>query len=84
MHPNNYFHHRLVGKRSGSPAYAVADPGFLTGGVANSRGGYVSKILYVETKESEPLGRSISLVHKCLHNKRTTLLAKIDTVYQTN
>ena len=27
----------------------------LLGGV-DSRGGYVSKILYVETKESEPLG----------------------------
>ena len=41
---------------------AVADPGFPVGGhqprggAANSRGGYVSKNLYVETKESGPLG----------------------------
>ena len=41
---------------------SVADPGFsigecrhLIGGV-HSRGGYISKILYVETKESGPLG----------------------------
>ena len=34
---------------------AVADPGFPVGG-ANSRGGYVSKNLYVKTKESGPLG----------------------------
>ena len=38
------------------------DPGFpvggayLVGGCADSRGGYVSKILCVETKESGPLG----------------------------
>ena len=38
------------------------DPGFPVGGAptrrggANSRGGYVSKILYVKTKESGPLG----------------------------
>ena len=42
---------------------AVADPGFPVGGHrphgggggVDSRGGYVSKILYVETKESRPL-----------------------------
>ena len=39
----------------------VADPGFPVGdaglvGGANSRGGYVSKNLYVKTKESGPLG----------------------------
>ena len=34
---------------------SVADPGFLVGGV-DSRGGYVSKILYAKTKESWPLG----------------------------
>ena len=28
----------------------------LVGGAPNFRGGYVSKILYVETKESGPLG----------------------------
>ena len=33
---------------------SVADPGFPVGGV-DSRGGYVSKILLVETKESGPL-----------------------------
>ena len=33
---------------------SVADPGFPVGGV-DSQGGYVSKILYVETKESGPL-----------------------------
>ena len=47
-------------------AKAVADPGFsvgerrpleVGGGSADSRGGYGSKILYVETKESGPLGR---------------------------
>ena len=43
------------------PTQTVADPGFpvgavdLVGGV-DSRGGYVSKILYVETKKSGPLG----------------------------
>ena len=36
---------------------AVADPGFpVGGGGADPRGGYVSKILYVATKESGPLG----------------------------
>ena len=39
----------------------VADPGFPVEGVdlvegADSRDGYVSKILYVETKEFGPLG----------------------------
>ena len=41
----------------------VADPGFpvgrgvdLVGGAVDSRGGYVSQILYVKTKESGPLG----------------------------
>ena len=40
----------------------MADPGFpvegavdLVGGGVDSRGGYVSKIFYVETKESGPL-----------------------------
>ena len=42
--------------------YSVADPGFPVGGRrpyrggANSRGGYVSKNLYVKTKESGPVG----------------------------
>ena len=36
---------------------AVADPGFpVGGGAVDYRGGYISKILYVETKESWPLG----------------------------
>ena len=45
----------------GGPISAV-DPGFPVGGCqprrggTNSRGGYVSKILYVKTKESGPLG----------------------------
>ena len=40
----------------------MADPGFPVGGGrgprrgVDPRGGYVSKILYVETKESGPLG----------------------------
>ena len=41
----------------------VADPGFpigggmdLVGGGVDSRGGYISKILYVKTKELGPLG----------------------------
>ena len=44
---------------------AVADPGFPVGGVdlvgggVNSRGSYVSKILYVKTKESRPLGEGV-------------------------
>ena len=46
-------------------AKAVADPGFSVGerrplgvgGSADSRGGYGSKSLYVEAKESGPLGR---------------------------
>ena len=35
---------------------SVADPAFPVGGDVDSWGGYVSKILYVETKESGPLG----------------------------
>ena len=43
---------------------AVAGPGFPVGGRrplggADSQGGYVSKILYVETKESGPLGACV-------------------------
>ena len=45
---------------------SVADPGFppwgawtLWGGGVDSRGGYVSKILYVKTKESGPLGGGV-------------------------
>ena len=34
---------------------SVADPGFPVGGV-DSQGSYISKILYVKTKESGPLG----------------------------
>ena len=40
----------------------VVDPGFPGGGArtswggVDSRGGYISKILYVETRESGPLG----------------------------
>ena len=41
----------------------VADPGFpvgggvdLVGGAVDPRGGYVSKILHVKTKESGPIG----------------------------
>ena len=40
----------------------MADPGFPVGGVdlvgggADSRGSYISKILYVKTKELGPLG----------------------------
>ena len=43
-------------------ALSVADPGFPIGGCqphrggTNSRGGFISKILYVKTKESGPLG----------------------------
>ena len=43
----------------------VADPGFPVGGrgprrgAVDSRGGYVSKILYVKTKESGPLGGGV-------------------------
>ena len=42
--------------------HSVADPGFPVGGTwtsqgdVDSRSGYVSKILYVKTKESGPLG----------------------------
>ena len=49
--------------RISSHLTTVADPEFpvegarpRTGGGADSQGGYVSKILYVETKESGPLG----------------------------
>ena len=34
----------------------MADPGFPVWGGINSRGSYILKILYVETKESGPLG----------------------------
>ena len=43
----------------------MADPGFpvggvdLVGGSIDSQSGYVSKILYVEMKESEPLGEHV-------------------------
>ena len=47
--------------------HPVADPGIpvgggvdLVGGGVDSRGGYVSKILYVKTKELGPLGRRAS------------------------
>ena len=43
--------------------FAVADPGFpvgggvdLVGGAMDPRGGYVSNILHVKTKESGPVG----------------------------
>ena len=43
--------------------YPVADPGFpvgggmdLVGGAVDPRGGYISKILHVKTKESGPIG----------------------------
>ena len=45
-----------------SISLSVADPGFPVGGSrprrggTNSRGGYVSKNLYVKTKEAGPLG----------------------------
>ena len=54
-------------------SFLVADPGVPAGGAVDSRGEYVSKILYVETKESGPLGgtcaghapsRSASAFHK--------------------
>ena len=43
--------------------FVVADPGFPVGtwtswGGMDSQGGYVLKILYVEMKESGPLGRA--------------------------
>ena len=55
-HKNYIFQNQLTGRDT------VADPGFPVGGVdlvregVDSRGGYVSKILYVKTKESRPLG----------------------------
>ena len=45
----------------------VADPGFLVGGV-DSCGGYVSKILYVETKESGPGARPLDPLMKQHHS----------------
>ena len=44
------------------PSCAVADPGFPVGGRGprrggvDPRGGYITKILYVKTKESGPVG----------------------------
>ena len=38
------------------PGFPVGGRGPRRGGGVDSRGGYVSKILYVETKESRPLG----------------------------
>ena len=35
---------------------AVADPGFPVGGGVDSQGGYISKILCAEMKESGPFG----------------------------
>ena len=39
----------------GGDTNAVADPGFPVGEGVDSRGSYVSKILYVKMKESGPL-----------------------------
>ena len=57
----------------------MADPGFpvgrginLIGGI-DSRGGYVSKILYVETKESVPLG--IRQCTSCLKSQKTVVVS---------
>ena len=49
--------------------YSVADPGFPVGGavdligVIDSRCGYISKILYVKTKESGPFGGAACAGH---------------------
>ena len=40
------------------PVIPVADPGFPIGGM-DSQGSYISKILYVKTKESGPLGTCV-------------------------
>ena len=40
---------------------SVADPGFPVGGAVDPRGGYVSKILHVKTKESGPVGGACPL-----------------------
>ena len=40
----------------------VADPGFAVGG-ADSQGSYISKVLYVNAKESGPLGRIRQSMH---------------------
>ena len=52
----------LIGESSNA-SFTVADPGFpvgggvdLVGGGVDSRGSYVSKILYVKMKELGPLG----------------------------
>ena len=55
--------------------FSVTDPGFPVGGVnlVDSRGGYVSKILYVETKESGPLG----IVHRAYPPRSANATANI-------
>ena len=50
---------------------SVADPGFPVEGGVDPRGGYISKILYVKTKESGPLGGGVRrtrplLIRQCL------------------
>ena len=60
---------RIVGNcrkfHSNCISITVADPGFPVGGRGphrgdvDSRGGYISKILYVKTKESGPLGGGV-------------------------
>ena len=54
----NFYQHAI------EPLNGVVDPGFSIGGLiggTNSRGGYISKNLYVKTKESGPL-RGLVLV----------------------
>ena len=52
-----------IQKYAFNDSFAVADPGFPVGGgvdlvrgAVDPRGGYVSKILHVKTKESGPVG----------------------------
>ena len=59
--------YHLASRRTHVWPHSVADPGFprregvdLVGRGVDSRGGYVSKILYVKTKESGPLGGACS------------------------
>ena len=63
-------HHPMYPKHK-TTYYPVADPGFPVGGVdfvgggVDSRGGYISKNLYVKTKESGPLGGGVRRARPC-------------------
>ena len=68
------------------PHPLLSDPGFPIGGVdlvrggVDSRGSYVLKILYVETKESGPLGERPPM-YKILNTIRIIKIKEIHAIF---